>query len=128
RAHKRSKRDWSADVCSSDLTSIIAKSLEIPSISGVEDITSMIFHGDNIIIDGSEGDIILNPTDSDNKLYRIKIKEQNEYKRKISSMIREDTISEDGYKVNLLGNIGRSEEHTSELQSRFDIVCRLLLE
>src|SRR5699024_12806344 len=30
----------------------------------------------------------------------------------------------------LLGfiDIGRSEEHTSELQSRFDLVCRLLLE
>src|SRR5699024_12835511 len=32
----------------------------------------------------------------------------------------------------LLGGIfsffGRSEEHTSELQSRFDLVCRLLLE
>src|SRR5438067_3048789 len=25
-------------------------------------------------------------------------------------------------------NTGRSEEHTSELQSRFEIVCRLLLE
>src|SRR5207249_7301654 len=25
-------------------------------------------------------------------------------------------------------NIERSEEHTSELQSRFDLVCRLLLE
>src|SRR5699024_11267573 len=25
-------------------------------------------------------------------------------------------------------NIDRSEEHTSELQSRFDLVCRLLLE
>src|SRR5437868_10299153 len=25
-------------------------------------------------------------------------------------------------------NLGRSEEHTSELQSRFDLVCRLLLE
>src|SRR5437868_13181906 len=25
-------------------------------------------------------------------------------------------------------SIGRSEEHTSELQSRFDLVCRLLLE
>src|SRR5699024_577390 len=24
-------------------------------------------------------------------------------------------------------NVGRSEEHTSELQSRFDLVCRLLL-
>src|SRR5699024_11464820 len=28
----------------------------------------------------------------------------------------------------LLGTILRSEEHTSELQSRFDLVCRLLLE
>src|SRR5437868_9257361 len=26
------------------------------------------------------------------------------------------------------GNLKRSEEHTSELQSRFDLVCRLLLE
>src|SRR5207249_3666707 len=26
------------------------------------------------------------------------------------------------------GDAGRSEEHTSELQSRFDLVCRLLLE
>src|SRR5437868_1355576 len=31
--------------------------------------------------------------------------------------------------VPLLGNhVERSEEHTSELQSRFDLVCRLLLE
>src|SRR5207249_5471009 len=27
-----------------------------------------------------------------------------------------------------LDELGRSEEHTSELQSRFDLVCRLLLE
>src|SRR5699024_12237905 len=30
--------------------------------------------------------------------------------------------------LGLLGPAGRSEEHTSELQSRFDLVCRLLLE
>src|SRR5699024_11456318 len=28
----------------------------------------------------------------------------------------------------LAGRLARSEEHTSELQSRFDLVCRLLLE
>src|SRR5699024_12417432 len=33
----------------------------------------------------------------------------------------------DKYKVDLVLQ-GRSEEHTSELQSRFDLVCRLLLE
>src|SRR5699024_12114536 len=31
--------------------------------------------------------------------------------------------------INLIrGSLSRSEEHTSELQSRFDLVCRLLLE
>src|SRR5699024_11553192 len=29
-------------------------------------------------------------------------------------------------RVDQLGNYTRSEEHTSELQSRFDLVCRLL--
>src|SRR5438105_7702804 len=28
----------------------------------------------------------------------------------------------------IFSNLGRSEEHTSELQSRVDLVCRLLLE
>src|SRR5207249_9035311 len=35
-------------------------------------------------------------------------------------------LGELGGSAHLLG--GRSEEHTSELQSRFDLVCRLLLE
>src|SRR5207249_9855129 len=30
--------------------------------------------------------------------------------------------------LTLIEHKGRSEEHTSELQSRFDLVCRLLLE
>src|SRR5699024_8408617 len=30
--------------------------------------------------------------------------------------------------IGLVPNVFRSEEHTSELQSRFDLVCRLLLE
>src|SRR6266704_2336497 len=33
-----------------------------------------------------------------------------------------------GHDVLVLSRDGRSEEHTSELQSRFDLVCRLLLE
>src|SRR5699024_10005540 len=31
-------------------------------------------------------------------------------------------------KIKVLNRVARSEEHTSELQSRFDLVCRLLLE
>src|SRR5437868_9939302 len=33
-----------------------------------------------------------------------------------------------GYRSRSSKDLDRSEEHTSELQSRFDLVCRLLLE
>src|SRR5699024_11786338 len=33
-----------------------------------------------------------------------------------------------GYAISIFNSALRSEEHTSELQSRFDLVCRLLLE
>src|SRR5699024_11749837 len=46
----------------------------------------------------------------------------------IIDVVNEDEGSEmDGEEINL-GEDLRSEEHTSELQSRFDLVCRLLLE
>src|SRR5699024_11455359 len=37
--------------------------------------------------------------------------------------LRSDTVD-----VAVIKSVSRSEEHTSELQSRFDLVCRLLLE
>src|SRR5437773_169698 len=36
-------------------------------------------------------------------------------------------LQEHGFRVNVAANV-RSEEHTSELQSHHDLVCRLLLE
>src|SRR5699024_12726156 len=54
-----------------------------------------------------------------------------------SSMINSERVSSSIFtfcaysstnKIFAKGKYGRSEEHTSELQSRFDLVCRLLLE
>src|SRR5699024_12406007 len=50
------------------------------------------------------------------------IKENPELKD-LSHLIADSTIEDQNKRIN-----DRSEEHTSELQSRFDLVCRLLLE
>src|SRR5437868_13215150 len=42
-------------------------------------------------------------------------------------MVRNNAILQTSGDANYLPEV-RSEEHTSELQSRFDLVCRLLLE
>src|SRR5699024_12391489 len=41
---------------------------------------------------------------------------------------RESTLHESGYVRDTVDELTRSEEHTSELQSRLDLVCRLLLQ
>ena len=38
------------------------------------------------------------------------------------------SLRDEGYEVVLINSNPRSEEHTSELQSRTNLVCRLLLE
>src|SRR5437868_10619057 len=46
----------------------------------------------------------------------------------ISGPVHRDVMVSGG-NITITGRVdGRSEEHTSELQSRFDLVCRLLLE
>src|SRR5699024_11247717 len=47
------------------------------------------------------------------------IMERSEYRIPVTRVMINNDLNKDSY---------RSEEHTSELQSRFDIVCRLLLE
>src|SRR5699024_10817461 len=49
------------------------------------------------------------------------------YKKEVLATINDDT-SQDNIDYIMEDLKSRSEEHTSELQSRFDLVCRLLLE
>src|SRR5699024_12053956 len=62
------------------------------------------------------------------KEFRQSFKEQIEHTTVIDPKGKDVTPEKLKKKQKSLRNKKRSEEHTSELQSRFDIVCRLLLE
>lgn len=87
-------------------TSIIARTLEIPAIAGVENATRSVKHGDYMIIDGSTGEAFINPSEDIIKSYRKKLEDIREFKEKLKSVIGEKTISKDGHRVELAGNIG----------------------
>ncbi|MGA1867038.1 MAG: phosphoenolpyruvate--protein phosphotransferase [bacterium] len=86
-------------------TAIIAKSLEIPAVIGVQDICESVETGDPVIIDGNEGIVIINPTPEEFKSYLDK---QNHYKYVIQELLKEkDTPAEtlDKYEVKIHANI-----------------------
>ena len=51
-------------------TAIVARALEIPAVVGLENITFKVHENDNIIIDGNNGVVIVNPNETTLKEYK----------------------------------------------------------
>ncbi|HHW57176.1 MAG TPA: phosphoenolpyruvate--protein phosphotransferase [Clostridia bacterium] len=96
-------------------TAIMARSLEIPAVVGLGNITSQVKNGDIMIIDGLEGIVIVNP--DDNTINEYKGKKEN-YDKKIEKLkeIKDlPAITPDGKKVMLAANIGTPKDVKSAL-------------
>jgi len=98
-------------------TAIIARTMEIPALVGCGSELKKINNGDILIVDGIKGVLIPNPDPDVLKNY---LELQNEYNRqveKIKSSKDEPSITLDGRKVLLAGNIATPEE-ANEVLSR----------
>lgn len=91
-------------------TSIMARSLELPAVVGVKDITNIVKNNDTLIVDGNEGLVIINPTEKQIEYYRDKKKKQEELSLILNNMKGKETVSKDGVKVKIVGNIGTPKD------------------
>jgi phosphotransferase system enzyme I (PtsI) len=84
----------------------MARTLEIPAIVGLKDITTSVKNGDTVILDGIEGICIINPEQSVIDEYTAKrekfLKEQEELKK----LIEVETVTKSGKRIEVCGNIG----------------------
>lgn len=96
-------------------TAIMAKSLEIPAIVGLESVTNIIKNGDQVILDGTHGVVIVNPTKSFLEKYQ---KERKKYENIEDELHELKTLSGetlDGKKIIVAGNIELPEDVASVL-------------
>lgn len=98
-------------------TAIIARSLEIPAVVGLENITDLVQTEDIMIIDGDEGIVIINP-DAE-ALASYKVKEANFTKQKYDHNLLkgEKTYTADGKQVKLAANISSPNEVNLALEN-----------
>ncbi|MBM3244641.1 MAG: phosphoenolpyruvate--protein phosphotransferase [Candidatus Omnitrophica bacterium] len=91
-------------------TAIMAKSLEIPAVVGVEGVTLKIKTGDILIVDGATGTIIVEPDEETLKFYREEELKLKGIAERFLSVKDEPAITLDGKKVAISGNIEFPEE------------------
>lgn len=91
-------------------SAILARALEIPAVVGLERITSEATDGENMIIDGSAGTVIMNPDEDTFREY-LKRKLHYEYIESELAKLRDlPAITTDGYRISLTGNVEFIEE------------------
>ncbi|NIH41221.1 MAG: phosphoenolpyruvate-protein phosphotransferase PtsI [Buchnera aphidicola (Periphyllus aceris)] len=87
-------------------TSIMARSLEIPAIVGIGNITKKVKNGDFLILDSINNQIIINPNKDLIKKLKIKKKIYLKQQKKLESLKNLSAITIDGKKIKIGSNIG----------------------
>lgn len=91
-------------------SAILARALEIPAVVAIEGFLSQVSDGDDVILDGSQGVVIINPEDSLKAEYTVKREAFLKEKKELEQYIGKPTVTKDGTAIELVANIGKPED------------------
>lgn len=109
--HKRNVTAFATDIGGrTSHTAIMAKSLEIPAVVGIEILTKRVETGDIIIIDGTHGIVVLNPSPKTLKKYEVDKDRFAAIGRHLQEMKDLPCVTLDGKTIELAANIEVPED------------------
>lgn len=91
-------------------SAILARALEIPAVVGLSNLPEDISDDTDILLDGESGEVIILPTDAQKTEYEDKKKKYDANKELLKKYRELPSISKDGKKVEIAGNIGSPED------------------
>lgn len=98
-------------------TAILARAMEIPAVVGLVNVTENVKTGDIVIVDGLDGEVIINPSDEDIIRYEEKRKDYLEEQAILKKFTNSTTETVDGRKVEIAANIGTPDDLPKALQN-----------
>ena len=85
---------------------IIARTLEIPAVLGLGDITARLKSGDCVVIDGSAGTVIVDPDQEQQLFYRRKRQRFLDRQAALQQLAGLPAVTVDGHRLEVSANIG----------------------
>ena len=103
-------------------SAIMSRSLEIPAVVGTKVVLTEVKHGDFLILDGTEGDVIVNPSSEQIAEYEEKRSAYIAQKEEWKKLKNEKTVTADGHHVELAANIGTPNDVKGVLENGAEAV------
>ena len=91
-------------------TSIVARALGLPSVVGCQRCSTEVEDGDEMIVDGNEGIVILRPDAKTLEEYRRKQERSQRSRAAMRELSGLEAVTKDGHRIQLMGNIEFPEE------------------
>ena len=86
-------------------SSILARSLNIPSVSGIKNIGTLIENNSIVILDGVHGKVIVNPTEKTISAYKKDKRKFENYIQQIKTYGKAKPVLSDGLEIKLSANV-----------------------
>ncbi len=98
-------------------TAIMARSLGIPAVLGVQGLLAEPRSGDTVIVDGEHGRVIVNPSEATLADYRARQGQLQQEREKLKGLRRLPSVTTDGTQVALFANIELPREISAALEA-----------
>jgi len=91
-------------------TAILARSLNIPAVVGLETVSDVANGGDTVVIDGLSGVVVLNPTKEELHRYLQRKSRYQAFRKELESYAALPAVTRDGHKIRVGANIELLDE------------------
>ena len=91
-------------------SSILTRSLELPSAVSVKNALNIIKNGDDLILDGEQGIVIINADDKIKNYYMQLKKKQKKNKQILSTILKRNNVTLDKTRVDIMANLELPQE------------------
>ncbi len=87
-------------------SAILARTMQMPAIVGLEGALEKLSNNDIIVLDGETGEIHVNPTPAELEEFKVKKQKLDNYKAELLKLIGTKSESVDGVEIEICANIG----------------------
>ena len=91
-------------------TAILARSLDVPAVVGLHNISQKVKNGDTLIVDGTAGEVLVNPPLAIRKEFLSKKQKYNDYRKELKKTAKLSSLTLDNVSFSPLANIELPEE------------------
>lgn len=98
-------------------SAIMARSLEVPAVVGLGDEINKIKQNDKVIVNGLEGEVLVNPDEDEITFYKKEKKREKKLKENMKKFKSRKAKTKEGQEIEVAGNIGSPKEVEAILEA-----------